>query len=161
MTNTTPEWIERAIAAGADRLAIHADFCPDPVSALKSIAAQGVMPVLVLPLKTVIDESSLPWGLFQRVLLMGTEIGIKGVGLDPRVPERIRTLLDFKHKLGVEFEIFVDGGIRKETVPLLASAGADGVVPGSLVLKEAAPRAAIAWIHSLGPQKPTAKEIAL
>jgi ribulose-phosphate 3-epimerase len=96
-------------------------------------------------------------GVFS-VLLMGTEIGIKGVGLDPRIDGRIRTLVEFRAKLGVDFEIFVDGGIRSETVPLLAGAGADGVVPGSLVLKAPDPVEALAWIHSLASGNPVLEE---
>jgi len=158
MTHTTADWIERAIAAGASRLAIHAEFCVDVEAALRRIEASGAMPVLVLPLQAAIDEGSLPWGLFRRVLLMGTEIGIKGVGLDPRIPGRIRALLELRAKLGADFEIFVDGGIRRETVPLLAAAGADGIVPGSLVLKAPDPVSALAWIHSLGPLQPVLEE---
>ena len=81
---------------------------------------------------------------------MGTEIGIKGVDLDARIPERIRTLGGFRTTLGLNFEIFVDGGIRSTTAPLLAAAGADGIVPGSLVFKAPDPVAAVDWIHSLG-----------
>ena len=130
------------MAAGAARLAIHADLCEDVKAALRRIEGLGATPVLVLPLEVAIEERSLPWGFLRRVLLMGTEIGIKGVGLDPRVGGRIRRLVELRAKLGVDFEIFVDGGIRSETVPLLAGAGADGVVPGSLVLKAPDPVAA-------------------
>jgi ribulose-phosphate 3-epimerase len=44
-------------------------------------------------------------------------------------------------------EVVVDGGIRRHTVPVLADAGADGVVPGSLVFAAPDPRAAVAWIQ--------------
>lgn len=158
MTHITADWIERAVAAGATRLAIHAEFCADVEAVLQRIEALGATPVLVLPLKAAIDEGSLPWGSFRRVLLMGTEIGIKGVGLDPRIPGRIRALLKLRAKHGAGFEIFVDGGIRRETVPLLAEAGADGVVPGSLVLRAPDPLAALAWIHSLVPLQPILEE---
>jgi ribulose-phosphate 3-epimerase len=158
MTRTTADWIERTVAAGATRLAIHADFCEDARGALEQIERMGAMPVLVLPLSAAVAEHSLPWGLFRRVLLMGTEIGIKGVGLDSRIPDRIRTLKELQAKLGVNFDIFVDGGIRRETVPLLAGAGADGVVPGSLVLKAPDPVAVLAWIHSLAPLNPVLEE---
>ena len=150
MTHTTLDLIDRAVAAGAARLAVHASFCEDVRAVLERIKGLGVMPVLVLPLDVAIEEASLPWGLFQRVLLMGTAIGIKGVGLDHNVPARIQMLTALRAKLGVNFEIFVDGGIRSETVPLLAAAGADGIVPGSLVFKAPNPVAAVNWIHSLG-----------
>jgi ribulose-phosphate 3-epimerase len=47
------------------------------------------------------------------------------------------------------FEIFVDGGIRRHTVPKLAAAGADGIVPGSLVFGAPDPIEAVSWIHAL------------
>jgi pentose-5-phosphate-3-epimerase len=78
---------------------------------------------------------------------MGTPIGIKGVSLDPRIPDRIRALTGFRAALGLNFEIFVDGGIRPTTAPILAAAGADGIVPGSLVFKARDPLATIRWIH--------------
>jgi pentose-5-phosphate-3-epimerase len=47
-------------------------------------------------------------------------------------------------------DALVDGGIRRETVPLLAQSGADGVVPGSLVFGEPDPCAALNWIRAQG-----------
>ena len=149
MTHTTVDLIDRAVASGAARLAVHASFCKDVRAVLGRIENLGATPVLVLPLDVAIEEGLLPWGLFQRVLLMGTAIGVKGVGLDGNVPARIRMLTGLRERLGVNFEIFVDGGIRSHTVPLLATAGADGIVPGSLVFKAADPVAALNWIHSL------------
>jgi ribulose-phosphate 3-epimerase len=148
MTATTVRWIERSVEAGASRVAVHAKFCCDVRAGLGRIRSLGAMPVLVLPLDAPIEEGSLPWGLFRRVLLMGTEIGIRGVGLDPRVFGRIEALRQLRARLCVEFEIFIDGGIRTETVLQLAQAGADGVVPGSLVFKARDPIATLAWIHS-------------
>jgi ribulose-phosphate 3-epimerase len=149
MTNTNVGLIDRAVEAGAARLAVHASFCADVRAILRRIGERGALPVLVVPLDVAIDEHSLPWGFFQRILLMGTPIGIKGVGLDPRIPDRIRTLAGFRAAFGLNFEVFVDGGIRPTTAPILAAAGADGIVPGSLVFKAPDPLAAIRWIHSL------------
>ena len=44
--------------------------------------------------------------------------------------------------------IEADGGIRRETVPLLKAAGADYIVPGSLMFKEN-PSEMRAWLDSL------------
>ncbi|MGA7902259.1 MAG: hypothetical protein WCA06_06485 [Terrimicrobiaceae bacterium] len=149
MTHTTDDWIERSVEAGAARVAVHVNFCRDVRAALRRIESVGALPVLVLPLDSAIEEGSLPWGLFRRVLLMGTEIGIKGAGPDPRVFGRVEALLELRERLRLDFEIFVDGGIRREVVPQLANAGADGVVPGSLVFRAPDPLAVLAWIHSL------------
>ena len=78
---------------------------------------------------------------------MGTEIGIKGQGLHPKTPQRIASILELCGQAGRRPEIVVDDGIRRETVPLLAQAGADGVVPGSLVFGLPDPCAALRWIR--------------
>jgi pentose-5-phosphate-3-epimerase len=54
---------------------------------------------------------------------------------------------------GSSAEIFVDGGIRRQTIPMLAKTAADGVIPGSLVFGEKDPIAAVRWIKSHNPKK--------
>src|SRR5258708_15712608 len=73
---------------------------------------------------------------------MGTEIGIKGQDIDPRMGERIKAIVCERDRSQSGAEIFVDGGIRRHTVPMLATAGADGVIPGSLVFADKDPSAA-------------------
>ena len=51
---------------------------------------------------------------------------------------------------GYQTEIEADGGIRRETVPLLAAAGADWIVPGSLMFKEE-PAEMRRWLKTLTP----------
>jgi ribulose-phosphate 3-epimerase len=91
--------------------------------------------------------------IVDRVLVMGTEIGVKGKGLHPNAAQRIGTILDLCGQADRRPEIVVDGGIRRETVPLLAQSGADGVVPGSLVFGEPDPCAALNWIHAQGVKR--------
>ncbi len=79
------------------------------------------------------------------VLVMGTVMGEKGLGLDPRALDKIRALKG----LGAPLRIFADGGIREHTVPLLREAGADGIVPGSLICSAEDLSARAAWLKSL------------
>jgi ribulose-phosphate 3-epimerase len=64
-----------------------------------------------------------------HAVLMGTRIGIKGADLDPKAPERLQRT---RSLLGPQIQLIADGGIRKDSLPLLESAGADHVVAGSL-----------------------------
>lgn len=48
----------------------------------------------------------------------------------------------------MHLEIVVDGGIRQDTVPGIALAGADAVIPGSLVFGAEDPCAALNWIQA-------------
>ena len=147
-------WAGRFAEAGADMVTVNARACADARATMRAIAALGVRPGLGLE---VSDAPAVAIELLEevdRVLVMGTEIGVKGLGLDARACARVRELRAARERSARTPEIVVDGGIRRHTVPALAAAGADGVVPGSLVLGEADPVAAIRWIHGLEPGAP-------
>jgi ribulose-phosphate 3-epimerase len=133
MTCEPGAWLEPFAEAGADSLIFCHDSAKDPAGLVHTIhhlgKHAGVSLALNEPLSSL--ESMLP-GL-HLVTLMGTEVGIKGVGMDPRQPERVRSLRTLILQRGLEVEIQADGGIRGNTVPLLAAAGADSIVPGSLL----------------------------
>jgi ribulose-phosphate 3-epimerase len=78
---------------------------------------------------------------------MGTAIGIKGVDIDPGVFARLNELAAARDASVRRPEIVVDGGIRSHTVPRLAQAGADGVVPGSLVFGDANWLDGVRFVH--------------
>ena len=83
------------------------------------------------------------------ITVVGTAMGIKGAGMDPGIPGKIRQLRDIIDREKLEIVIEADGGIRRETVPLLRAAGADFIVPGSLIFKED-PAEMRRWLASLG-----------
>jgi ribulose-phosphate 3-epimerase len=143
-------WARRFADAGADMVTVQTAPCADVRATMRAIAALGVRPGLGLE---VTDSPSIAIELLEevdRVLVMGTAIGVKGLGLDERACGRVRELRAARDRSARRPEIVVDGGIRRQTVPDLAAAGADGVVPGSLVFGEPDPVAAIRWIHGLG-----------
>jgi ribulose-phosphate 3-epimerase len=82
------------------------------------------------------------------VTIIQTEVGIKGVGMDASSPDKIRQARRIVDELGVSTVIQSDGGIRRETVPLMKEAGADFIVPGSLMFKED-PGEMRQWLASL------------
>jgi ribulose-phosphate 3-epimerase len=148
MMSDTDGWIERFAESGSDIITVHRPLCSDVRATLSKIRELGKKTGLVVELGDQSDAENLHLDLVDRLLVMGTEIGIKGQDIDPRIGERIRAIVHERDRTGVE--IFVDGGIRRHTVPMLAAAGADGVIPGSLVFGDKDPRAAIRWIKSLG-----------
>lgn len=133
MTREPATWTEPFAEAGADTLIFCYDSAKDPTRVVRAIQHLGKNAGISLALGerlSVLDEL-LPE--LHVVTLMGTEVGIKGVGMDPRQPERIRALRGLIRQRGLPVRIQADGGIRRETVPLLAEAGADAIVPGSLL----------------------------
>jgi ribulose-phosphate 3-epimerase len=71
--------------------------------------------------------------LVDLVLLMGTAIGVKGVGMAPGVLDTVAALKEQLAASGATRRLQADGGIRRETVPLLRAAGIDAVTAGSLL----------------------------
>ena len=88
------------------------------------------------------------WEQLDTLGIMGTAIGIKGAVLDDSAPSKIRQARSIIRERGYTTEIEADGGIRRHTVPLLHAAGADFIVPGSLMFGEE-PAAMRAWLAGL------------
>jgi ribulose-phosphate 3-epimerase len=150
MMSDTDGWLERFAESGSDMITVHRRLCSDVRATLAKIREFGKKAGMVVELGDPIDAENLHLDLTDRLLVMGTEIGIKGQDIDPRIGERIKAIVCERDRRQAGAEIFVDGGIRRHTVPMLATAGADGVIPGSLVFADKDPCAAIGWIKSLG-----------
>ena len=69
------------------------------------------------------------------VVVMGTELGVKGITEpEPRALDTMRALDRLrKENRRMHFEIEADGAVRNHTVGSFREAGADIVVPGSLL----------------------------
>lgn len=147
---TDPDhWATRFIDRGADMVTVQSGASRDIRATLEAIRGQGARPSLGVETREEPATVAQLGAVIDRFLLMGTEIGIRGVGQDPRTAARIGDLRREARSLGCERPIFIDGGIRPDTVGTLASAGADGVIPGSLVFGVDDPAQAIRNLHDL------------
>ncbi len=142
-------WAMRFIDRGADMVTVQSGVSADIEATLGGIRSGGAAASLGVETHEEPAEVAHLGASIDRFLLMGTEIGVKGVDQDPRTPERVVDLRERARRLGCERPIFVDGGIRPATVEGLASAGADGVIPGSLVFGADDPVQAIRDLHRL------------
>jgi ribulose-phosphate 3-epimerase len=150
---TDPDyWAQRFIDVGADIVSVQTGASADIRATMEAIRGLGAQPSLGLEVHEDVAHAESLFDSIDRVLLMGTQIGIKGVDLDPAAPERVRALCAARRRharTSVDLPIVVDGGIRAHTVAGLAASGADGVVPGSLVFAADNPAAAIERLHGL------------
>jgi ribulose-phosphate 3-epimerase len=142
-------WIDRFAQAGADTITVQSAPCPDVGEVLARILDRGCEAGLGVELHEPIDVAVPYLAVLSRVLLLGTPIGVKGRDLDPATTDRIAALIAARELTGVRPLIIVDGGVRKHTVPALAAAGADGVIPGALVYGDPDPRRAATEIANL------------
>lgn len=147
-------WARRFAAAGADMITVHLGAGADPRATLATVRKLGTRVGVAVCCDEPIESVTPHLAAVDRVLVMGTAIGVKGVDLDPATPDRIRALVAARADCGSpRTEIVVDGGIRRHTVRTIAAAGADGVVPGSLVFDDPNPVEALAWIRSAGAER--------
>lgn len=149
-------WIERFAAAGADIITVQSGPCADVAGVLARIRALGCQAGLGIELHEPAGTATPFFPLAGRLLLLGTKIGVKGQSLDPATPARVAELVEARGRSAYHPSIVVDGGVRRHNVALLAAAGADGVVPGSLVFGADDPRATLAEIAALVPGQPAA-----
>jgi ribulose-phosphate 3-epimerase len=146
-------WAPRFIEAGADMVTVQSGASKDIAATLGSIRSAGAQPSLGLEVHEPVGQAEGLFDAVDRVLVMGTVIGIKGAQLDPTTPGRVSALVGARAaRLGDGGGplVVVDGGIRPHTVKILAEAGADGVVPGSFVFGHPDPVAAVHELHGLG-----------
>jgi ribulose-phosphate 3-epimerase len=142
--------IQQFAEAGADVISIHAEN--GGVShALSLIQRLERVAGLVLQLQTPVS-AAIPYLDSIKVLtLLGTPIGVKGQGLDPRAEPRLREAQHLLARRGGEQRTILaaDGGIREHTVAGLRLAGAEAIVMGSLAFSAPDPAKRIAWVHTL------------
>lgn len=148
--------IDQFAEAGADIISIHAEN-GDPEAALDQISARGVAAGMVLQLHTPVASAARWLDRLSMLTLLGTRMGIKGVGLDPAAEPRLaeaRRMIDAHldaHLKGNEttrIRLAADGGIREHTVPGLRRSGADTIVMGSLAFGADDLADRMAWVHA-------------
>ncbi len=139
-------------AAGADVITVHAETGGAQIRrALDCIRERDRMPGIAVRLETPVAALAPYLEECAVVLLLGTAVGSKGHDLAPEACTRIRQVCTMLRERGLRDSVHVaaDGGIRRHTVPLLRAAGADIVVPGSLVFGSESPEQMLRWIGSL------------
>jgi ribulose-phosphate 3-epimerase len=130
------QWLDEFVEAGADSIIFFLDTVQDPRGFIHNVKVHGKKVGVSLRLDEPIQRLDGILEDLDIVTLMGTEIGIKGVSMHPLIPGKIRELRHIITDKGLSTEIESDGGIRYDTVPLMHSAGADLIVPGSLIFRD-------------------------
>ena len=141
-------WIDPFVEAGADVVLFCFDAAKHPGEVLKAIKARGKKAGFSLLINEPLDVAEPYWNDLDVLGIVGTAMGIKGASMDAGVPGKIKRAREIIDQRGLPTEIEADGGIRRETAPLLKAAGADYIVPGSLMFKED-PSAMRKWLSTL------------
>src|SRR3954451_11280909 len=133
LTTDPLAWIGPFSEAGADGFIFCLDSAGVPARGIRAIRDAGKSVGVSVRIEEGLELLDPYWGDLDLVTIFGTEVGIKGASMDARIPEKVRRARCIIDRLGLKTEIEVDGGIRRQSVPLIHSAGADWIVPGSLI----------------------------
>jgi ribulose-phosphate 3-epimerase len=127
-------WLEPFTESGADGFILCHDTIRDMGEALAAVRGTGKYVGISLTIEEPIEVVRPYLRELAVLTIVGTPMGVKGaVGIDPSVPGKIAEARRLIAETGSDCEIEIDGGIRRHTVPAIAAAGADWIVPGSLM----------------------------
>jgi ribulose-phosphate 3-epimerase len=118
-------------SAGAQRLIVHAEACPQLHRDLSSIKKLGAQAGVALNPGTPVDAARCVLDEIEELLLMGVNPGFGGQAFIKAVERKIVDARRMIDQAGVPTQINVDGGVKPENAKHLASLGADRLVVGS------------------------------
>jgi len=149
LTVTDPQsWVEPFVSAGADIVIFCLNSHPNPNEVIDEIKSRGRRAGISLPVTDSVEKLDPYLDQIDTATIMSTGMGIKGAEMDPGIPDKVQRLRKRLTERGLTTQIEVDGGIRKKTVPLIKKAGADFIVPGSLMFNDH-PQTVRHWLDSL------------
>lgn len=140
-------WVEPFKEAGADILTFHVEADRHIHRTLQAIHAAGMKGGVVLNPATPIEMCKYVLCDCDLVLLMSVNPGFGGQKFIPQIVTKIFELASLKKKMGLSFEIEVDGGVNPQTAALCREAGATVLVAGSAVFSAADPSEAVRLIR--------------
>lgn len=136
--------------AGADLLTVHVENGEREAGvAIEQALLRGCGAGVTLQLETPVCALEPYLDAVEVIIMLGTKVGVKGCDLAPQAYDRLheaRELLRDRGKRAVR--LVADGGIRTHTVDALHAAGADAIVPGSLVFQSSNLESTFRWLRS-------------
>lgn len=152
---TRPDlYLEAFAAAGADTLQIHVEAACDIAATLRRIRALGPRPALVINPETPVERLTPFLDEVDEVLVMTVHPGYGGQSFIPECLEKVRAV----RRLRPACDIMVDGGVNAETAIAAIAAGANQLVAGSYLFRQADMRAAVAGLRRTGHVATVAEE---
>ncbi|HSF82866.1 MAG TPA: ribulose-phosphate 3-epimerase [Anaerolineales bacterium] len=128
--------------AGADRIIVHQETCPNLPDTLQAIRRLGVEAGIAISPGTPLQALEGALELADLVQVMTVNPGFGGQAFIHSQLEVIRELRQVLERRGLGIPIAVDGGVNLETAPLVVGAGASVLVAGSSVYNRQASVAA-------------------
>lgn len=133
MINEPQQMVGEYIKAGADMISVHAEVVVHLHRLICQIAEAGVKPAVALNPHTPWQSIEPIIPMLHHVLIMTVNPGFGGQAFIKEMLPKISSLKSYIDQNHLNTKIEVDGGITKETAPLVKAAGATMLVAGTAV----------------------------
>lgn len=136
-------YVERVAKTGAMMMNVHYEACTHLHRTIQEIHAAGMKAGVTLNPSTPVSVLEDIIGDVDMALLMSVNPGFGGQKFIPNTTAKLKRLRKLIDESGSKAIIQIDGGVTDVTAPPLAEAGADCLVSGSYIFKQADPIATI------------------
>lgn len=144
------KFVKELSSLGVDTMNIHYEAVTHLNRAVNCIKDNGMKAAVTLNPHTPVEVLTDIIEDLDMVLLMSVNPGYGGQKFIARSIDKTRRLRRMIDERGLNTLIEIDGGVNRETAPLLVEAGADALVAGSYVFGNKSPEDAIKYLKSLG-----------
>ncbi len=133
MIEKPERYIDEFAECGADIITIHQETCRDLAGTIQKIKEKGIKAGVVIKPNTPNSVLTEVLDQVDMILLMTVEPGFGGQSYIPSSTEKIKELREMLDDRGLQTDIEVDGGIKKENLQMVLDAGANVIVAGSAI----------------------------
>ena len=135
MIQDPDRYIDDFVRCGADIITVHYEACSDVKRTLDKIKEHGRKAGVTIKPRTPNQVLKDVLDLADMILLMTVEPRFGGQAYVPESTEKIRELRRMLDERGLDTDIEVDGGIKKDNLRTVLDAGANVIVAGSAIFK--------------------------
>ena len=134
MIKDPERFVEDYISENTEYIVIHAEATLHLDRVLRQIKSTGAKPGVALNPATPPEAIEHVLHALDQVLVMSVNPGFGGQAFIPSALEKLRRIAALRAKKGLDFKIAVDGGVGRDNILEVTSAGADMVIAGSAIL---------------------------
>ncbi len=138
MVANPDQQLESFAKAGADRLTVHVEACPNLPQTIERIKSLGCKAGVTLNPSTPTSALDAILPLADLMLVMSVNPGYSGQKFMPEMIDKVREIRNKLNALRSQAFLEVDGGMSVDTLPLMHKAGANVFVVGNFAFKHPA-----------------------
>jgi ribulose-phosphate 3-epimerase len=135
MVSNPDQQLEVFANAGASRLTVHVETCPDLIQTIEKIKSLGCKAGVTLNPSTPASALDAALPIVDLVLVMSVNPGYSGQKFMPEMIGKVEEIRNKLNALRSHAFLEVDGGMSVETIPLVYKAGANVFVTGNSAFK--------------------------